>query len=416
MKTLLIADIGGAPKGYPHVAFPKNFYHVGDEAILEATYAWYRKNKPSIQLSYLSWGRSYSKYTAQKISHFVWPTKRFVNRLYFFIFLIKVALHEIFNLKALNKNERRLVEIIRSNDRIHFAGGGNLNSLYPAWLYYMNCLIGLSFILRKEVILTSHTIGPFKFIDWFVTGFFLRLADIVAVREPHARSLRKPMLDVCYFGFKHPKRKIKQRKEVVIGLSLHELKKFNKNETVSFAVRLIYTLSIKNDCSFVFIPHVSTDIAIYKLIHKQVGNRISLAAVDNQVASMLSEIQKIDLLISSRYHGLVFALSQNIPSVSIVADSYYDLKNTNLLETVYDEKAHKYSLDLRHGTEYEKIIPKLNTLIDNVAIEKNRLLRINRSLKINKGLFTLNNLSTFQKSFSPNRLFIFRPFIRFYKA
>ncbi len=401
MKILLIADIGGAPKGYPHINFPKSFFHVGDEAIFKAAYEWYKKNESDCEISFLTWKRTYNSIRGRAFPHLVWPTKRILNRLYFFTLSAKLLLFVATGVSLFSQSEERLIQVVRSHDRIHFIGGGNINSLYPAWLYYVNFLLFASLVCGKDIVLTSQSIGPFKPVDSVVTHLLMKSARIIGVREDKNTQFR-PMLDIAYSELKKPTQRKKRNNKPVVGLSLHPLANNGLEDISIFGIRLIRTLSVKCDCTFIFIPHLLGgknygDRALFARIHKAVGNQIKLAHIDH--ADPVSSVQKAtagtDLLISTRYHGLVFALSQNVPVVSVISDSYYDLKNSQLLKLVYKKKAHLYTIDLRKGSAYENVIPTVQSIIENTAIEKSRLTRINRRLRSDPALFRMRDLKTF---------------------
>lgn len=403
MKVLLIADIGGFPKGYPNLHYPAGFIHAGDEAIFKAACLWYKERKPHYKLSALTWGRRYPQSNITARSHFTWPTQRFINRLYFIKLAIKLSLCKTLKLNIFTANEYSFLEFLLSHDRIHFIGGGNINSMFPAWLYYCYFILFVAYVYNKEVVLTGQTIGPFKRLDYFFGLFFITKASIVGLRE-----LTKPvgnvknMLDIAYNGLPrgHAAKK-NSPKKLVIGLSLHEWRDFTHEKIVSYAIKLIKTISVRYNCQFVFIPHIISrnltcgDIRIYRDLKKYLGSLIILAKIPKKkdfVEAVRGVTRSVDFVISSRYHGLVFALSQNVPALNVILDNYYDKKNTALIKIIYGIRANNYSIDLRSGITYEETIPKITNLIENIGLEQNRLVRINRHLRRDSRLSSLDNL------------------------
>ncbi|HEY6041817.1 MAG TPA: polysaccharide pyruvyl transferase family protein, partial [Anaerolineae bacterium] len=51
----------------------------------------------------------------------------------------------------------------------------------------------------------------------------------------------------------------------------------------------------------------------------------------------------MDMVITTRYHGLVFALSSGVPALAINLDGYYETKNCGLLDLIF-ESSHDYAL------------------------------------------------------------------------
>ena len=427
MKVLLIADIGGFPKGYPLLPYPTGFIHAGDEAIFQASYRWYKTRKPQYLLSALTWGRHENKFNVNFHPHFAWPTQRLKNRLYLIKLALKTVLYKYLRLDTFTFSESSFLLFLLKHDRIHFVGGGNINSMFPAWLYYSYLIMFVSRLYGKELVITGQTLGPFKLIDAILGKILINFASVVGVRETTKSSGKtKSMLDTAYFGLaqKHKDKK-NLNKTLTIGLSLHEWKGYTRQKIVAYAIKLIKTVSVRYDCQFVFIPHIVSrrqdlgDLGIYREIKKALGDRINLTKKSFKrdfVEAVRKATRSVDLIISSRYHGLVFALSQNVPAINVILDNYYDKKNTALLRMVYGQRAKNYSIDLRKGVTYEETIPKIAYLIDNVALEQSRLTRLNRHLKVNP---RISNLDTLLQNEFPavkgQRYFIFNRLLEFHE-
>lgn len=68
--------------------------------------------------------------------------------------------------------------------------------------------------------------------------------------------------------------------------------------------------------------------------------------------SELSQVMKgltstCDLVVSSRYHGVIFALSESVPTLAIVGNTYQHMKNSEALKFVFGSKWKQYLIDLR---------------------------------------------------------------------
>lgn len=368
MKILLVADVGGHPKGYPNLKFRKDYYHVGDEAMLEITRDWYQNN-PENKVTILSWKRKY-KYSKTE-PHFVWPTKRLVSRLYLPWYLLKVLSWRVLKVNFLSPTELRFIKLINSQDRIHFAGGGNITSLFPAWLSYCLFVVITGRFLGKKIIFTSQTIGPFKLVDKIIIGLVLNLADFIGLRQdlhfhnPLKESLiflpkSVGMLDTAY----QIKPKVNKPNQVKrIGISIHE-------ERAQLILKIKKTLQINNRVTFVEIPHiVSSRGKTWKDIRAKTG--------------------KVDLLITSRYHGAVFALSQNIPCIALIPDEYYQIKMIGLLQMIYGSKnILDYCVDLRDSLTFDQSVGKILNLLKNLKYERRLLKNLNNKFADESRLYS----------------------------
>ena len=402
MKILLFANIGSSSN---------NFYHVGDEAMFLETYRWYQQHHPSYKISILT---SQPNHQHLNIKEIINPLDfQFIGKKQILSIFVKTILFTFLNQNLLNQKELTLIELIKKQDRIHFCGGGNLTSIYPLWLYYSLIILVISLIFSKDIVLTSQTIGPFNFIDKILSYLILNRARIVAVRG-HADTLknlgiRSPkifnMLDAAY-GLPTLTNKILPNKNKFrIGLSLH---KWGKSQTFYNAlVKSLISISKKHSIELVFIPHVIVNDKddwdmgfMNSLFNKKTTN---LTITKPNIQDILSSTPEpayyikaltgtLDLLISTRYHGIIFALSQNIPTLTFTPDIYYSDKNSNALKLYYPKNFRAYSFSNSNKNIRTAIIRTLDNIIKNSQKENLYLQKINLKLLKNYDLFH-NNLN-----------------------
>lgn len=401
MKVLLFADSGG------------KYYHVGDEAMLYETLKWYKKNYPKARIIILS-------KSSREFPHLNWPAKRIINRGYFLILAIKTLLWRFLNKNYFNREEFNFVNQIKNHDRIHFTGGGNITSLFTPWLYYSFFVIFVSWLLRKQAILTSQTIGPIWGIDRVFALFILNLPLLIVLREDtkgknplwHYGIIFpeiKGMLDVAYLlPYKTYYQLLPKTNKFKLGLSLHYWQGFNHFKMVSILKRLIKKISQSYPIEVVLIPHVIAkkdypwrDVNLMKLVVKNLPKKIKVVSLTYKQLIKSAHISAItvkkltssvDLLISTRYHGTFFALSQNIPSISLVMDKYYQLKFSQILRIFYKEEAGNYLCGINGNLSSKEIFKKVNKILANLSFEKEKLKRINFKLKKRRDLFWLDEL------------------------
>lgn len=161
-KIILFADVGGHED--------QQYYHVGDEAMLYETHRWYRKYHPAYTLTVFSWFPTHSDMRCTEVPHLRWPKGR--GSTYFLLLITKTLLWRLLDKSYFSKTELAVVTTIQQHDRIHFTGGGNLSSQFRPWLYYCFFVLFVAKLLRKEIIVTSQTIGPLTGIDRLSAVFF----------------------------------------------------------------------------------------------------------------------------------------------------------------------------------------------------------------------------------------------------
>jgi len=400
MKILLIANVGTASN---------NFYHVGDEAMFLETYNWYQKHHPKYKLSVLT---SQSNHSNLKVLEIVSPIEfQFINKRTIFKLILKLKINNIFKINLLTYKEKYLVSIIKKNDRIHFCGGGNINSLFSGWLYYSLLIIKISTILNREIVLTSQTMGPFNFIDKLLAFSILNKVEIIAVRG-HTDTLKNigiispkifNMLDAAYKLPIYTNKSLPKKKNFRIGLSLHEWK--NSEKFFEALIASLEKISETNSIEIVLIPHVLVnddnqwDMGFMSKLFSVHSSKIKI--IKQKTSHILSSkpepayyIKKltgtVDLLISTRYHGLIFALSQNIPVLTYTSDTYYSDKNTNALKFYYPNNFNKYSISSQNINLKPTLTTTIRSIIKNNIQEKQNIKKINSKLLIKYDLFKKN--------------------------
>lgn len=400
MKVLFVANIGTNSDG---------FYHVGDEAMFLETYNWYKKHHPNYELNTLT---SQPNHQNLKITEIISPISFQSFRIKKTLsIMIKLFIFKFFKKNILNQKEKKLFSVIKNNNRIHFCGGGNISSLFHDWLYYSLSIIIIALFLKKEIILTSQTIGPFKFKDKIIVKTVLNKVKIIAVRGDKkdiiSLGIKKPklfdMLDAAYTLPTKSNIKIPSKKKFRIGLSLHEWK-----NNINFAKKLIKDLNkinLNQKIEVILIPHVIVNNKNewgMGFMNSLFDSKNNFKIIEPKIEEILSSvpepaysIKKItstcDLLITTRYHGLIFALSQNIPTLSFVDDEYYFNKNSNAIKRYYPNNLNKYLLN-DNFIQDNQIYLKLKKMISNNTAEKKHITKINSKLLKKYDLF-YNNLN-----------------------
>lgn len=389
-KILLVGDIGGGEK----------HYHAGDEAMSYETIRIYLQYLDKSSLTAFSRIPFNDCYGIHREPNLEWPTKAMKARNYFLILVCKCVLYRFFKIDTFKPFQLSFIKTIERNDIVHFTGGGNMNSIFSYFFYYYLFIIAVAKIFGKKVLLISQTIGPFHFIDWIFALMFINAADAVALREPPGQShvsigiLKKnviAMLDAAYkmpisSSYAPPQKKHKIR----IGLSLHSWKKYDASFIATIFKPVFGKLSKKYDLEFILIPHLffldNNDTSFMKKVTKSISPQ-NVVSIDEYALFSSDALQKtaikkltgsVDILVSTRYHGVVFALSQNIPVLTLEYDPYYSRKNTSALLLVYKKNVEKYISVLQSPDVSDDIYDKLSYLIDNNQKEKDMLFRLNK--------------------------------------
>lgn len=404
-KVLLVADIGTNERG---------FFHIGDEAMFWRTYQWYRAEHPTIKLGALTRGSKglYPELTEHR--HFDYPIGLFRSRLYFICLGFRFLLNRYLKLPLLSQKEYRLHKIILKYDVVHFTGGGNFYSHSPSWLYYMFFLLLVAFTAKKPVYLLSQTIGPFYWFDAQFARVFLNIPQLVALREPWEVSknalqrygIKYPqeerMLDVAYVSMKKSFAKRRSKNSYRVGLSVHDFD--GQGARIRFILQeVIQKLSDSFDVTFVVLPHVlqrndnEWDIWFMQKCFDGIDSQISVEiplyedimySGKHPVEQIQQLTADVDLLISSRYHGLVFGLASSVPCIGIRGGDYYNQKNRGLMYFLYGEEESKYSIDIT-STSSEELFLRCKYMLKSLDAERIKIEDRNKKLTTRQDIFTL---------------------------
>lgn len=388
-KILLFADIGGHQS--------QEYYHVGDEAMWYETVRWYRHHRPSWQVSTFSWFATHTRLNIPEFPHLHWPSGK---PWYFFQLLGKLLLWRTTQYSPFSATELALVQTIAQHDRLHFTGGGNLSSLFRPWLYYCLFVLITARSLGKEVILTSQTVGPITGIDRVFACVALNCAQLIGIRgktpvwrERVRYGLLLPwvqtMIDAAFslHASSITMRGLQtNKKSWVIGLSLHHWQN-QTSQSQAHMRTVLQQLSQVHHCTFLLLPHHCTrdtadpDTAyMLQLLSDVPAHSVQRAQsvcptlLDAKVPAKVirSLTAQVDMLITSRYHGLIFALAAHIPTIVVNCDTYYQQKNAAALEQFLGNDAPAYQVPANSTYASSCLLNRVLHLLKQYPTEKKR--------------------------------------------
>ncbi|MCW8193290.1 polysaccharide pyruvyl transferase family protein [Proteobacteria bacterium 005FR1] len=226
-----------------------------------------------------------------------------------------------------------IYQVIRS-DVVFVCGGGNLTSVWPATLESRLWFLSIANFFRRRVILVSQTLGPFSPEHRERCNEILARADWVGVRD---KSFSKSQVDVpVHFAvddavFLEPQHSRQTRamlgSEPLLAVSLRQLGGTTSDQLQELAAA-INRIAGQRKMSTIFIPHHSPggggDLAIAKAVQQSWSTATPFRVVDPiaRASALKALTRDADLVISMRYHQIVFALSTGVPAVGICTDRY----------------------------------------------------------------------------------------------
>lgn len=203
------------------------------------------------------------------------------------------------------------------------------------------------------------------------------------------------MVDAAYTVLARTKRPTKNPGTLVIGLSLHAWKG-QEQAVIKLIRRTLEAISATHALKIVLIPHHilpsadGPDLAYMQKILMPLSNKItvtqpntdSLSAMKSKTIQHIKQCTtEVDLLITSRYHGIIFACSADVPIVSLNYDEYYSIKNIGALEMFYGKDFAQYCVSLTSSNAGTDLLNKTQSILKNLHKEKKILQIRNDKMK-----------------------------------
>ncbi len=330
MELVLIADVGGAQT-----------YHVGDEAMLEANLGELSRRLPGTRFTVVSADPEATarRYRVEAVAPLGFPSgdaeQDEVRR--------ERRLEEVLR-RAEGADadapppaaEPAVVAAVRRSSAVVVSGGGNLNSSWPEHIYERVALLELARRFGKRRIVLGQTLGPeLRTRERELVHEVLANAHFVGVRETYslryAQALAVPesvlelQLDDAWILEPRAAEAAGGPSRPWIGITLT-----SGIRPLAAATEQLRMLSRALDVDLVFLPHVRgahDDERVARELERAFGGDGRLSVRDVEAAETARRrISGASMVISSRYHPLVFALAAGVPALGVHLDEYTRIK------------------------------------------------------------------------------------------
>lgn len=307
-------------------------YHAGDEAMAEATIEWLRSLSPQLAITVAS---ADPAATAARLDCTAVPWVGFAS-------CATDSERATLTREVTDSSDDLplLVDAVTSADALVIAGGGNLNSMWPEHVHERALAVTMAKRADLPIVVTGQTLGPFDTtVERDAVAGLLEASTVVGVREPHSaaearllgvddeRLILAPDDAVSLHGVRPVGRPDGLAR--TIAVTIHPFAP-EGHERYAELGRQLGRLAERVGAQVLFVPHV----------HTPEGNGMS----DLEVASALAEHCGGDILemptareaawashtawlvVSSRYHPIVFASAAAVPSLALTWGHYTSVK------------------------------------------------------------------------------------------
>lgn len=304
------------------------------------------------------------------------------------------------NIKFLfDKRTRLFVEAYENADTILSSGGGYIHDSRGPIIIFAFFNIYIGYLLKKRVILYSQSIGPIRNkIYRYIAKFVLNRVYMILVREEISKDVLdklgvyKPVVYITAdpaFIYKemndgdiqkllHKENILENNSRILVGITVRHwhypvcsdpISKFESYKR-SIANVCDYIIE-KLDATVVFVPMVvmvnedERDTAKGIIEYVKYKDRTKIITEDYSSVELRYIIGKMDMLIGTRFHSIIFAVTMNVPVVAIAYEhkAFGIMRMLNLEQFVCDIN------DLRT----DELILKINNVLNNKNEIKNEL-------------------------------------------
>ncbi|HET8774299.1 MAG TPA: polysaccharide pyruvyl transferase family protein [Thermoanaerobaculia bacterium] len=318
MRLLVIADVGGEATR-----------HIGDEAMLEANLDAFRNLLPNVAFTVVSrdpaWTAArYGVEGAALVGFPRHPRAQAERR----------ALLD----RLLAGQQHPTVDAVAGADGVVVSGGGNLSSSWPDLLYERVALLQLARKLGKPAVVLGQTIGPrLRDEERRLLADSLSSARFAGVRElPSAAlalELGVPMERLWYqtddalkCGWGQTPTTLNSIAVTIDPLVRARAAVFNP------LIAQLRELSQATGAQLVLIPHVFGDDSLPSDLTEArvIAERLALPSTAIAAGLDAHEVRALtgaaSLIVSTRYHPIVFGLGAGVPAIGIYGDEYCRIK------------------------------------------------------------------------------------------
>lgn len=317
-RLLVIADVGGAETR-----------HIGDEAMLEANLAAFRRFLPGATFTVVSRDPAWTaaRYEVEAVVPFGFSRERSAS-----------AERDSILERVLNGQSSPASDALAGSDGLVVSGGGNLSSTWPDLLYERAALLLLAQKLGKRAVVLGQTIGPrLDEHERTLLTSALSSARFVGVRELHSAVMALGLgVDpdrIWYQCDDAMTAQIPDRLDAAtIAVTIDPQIRAAGESLFNALAAQLRELSRVTGAPLMLIPHAfgdepaPSDLIEAEILAERVAMPNTIIASGLDATRAIAAARGAALVISTRYHPIIFGLSGGVASIGIYGDEYCRIK------------------------------------------------------------------------------------------
>jgi len=257
-------------------------------------------------------------------------------------------------------HEAHLLNLAADADVLHLSGGGYLTGTTLSRLWDNMLLIRIADILGTPVILSGQTIGVFKDkTSKKLARWGLSKAKLIYLRDPegstadiHSLGIKGTHIKVtfddalfCDMADKETVDECLQQNGVATDVPYMAVNVHYFKQTPAESRRVMeriaevcdYVVS-KHNVQVLFIPLAPNDSDAMEEVQGNMSEVSNIIDYNFDYRITKGIISRSEILLTMKHHGIIFAMSTEVPTIAIALDDYYIRKNVGTLKFFNQER------------------------------------------------------------------------------
>ena len=220
---------------------------------------------------------------------------------------------------------------VAAADVVVLAGGGNVCSLYPGLLQERLAIGALARWREVPLVVVSQTIGPtLARADVSAVCRLLGGASVVGVREQFSLTMLRSLGLRAHLQLDDalPLESTLRNPEPYIALTMHHSQ---RGLDLGAMAKALDGLARQTGWRLVFVSHFESatpewsDVRTAEELAARLTADLEILPIQ-RVQDTMEVTSRASLVVSTRYHPLVFGLGMGVPCVGVVQDAYHHVK------------------------------------------------------------------------------------------
>ncbi|WP_051427265.1 polysaccharide pyruvyl transferase family protein [Arthrobacter sp. H20] len=344
MRVAILGDIG------------QRVYHVGDDAMTHAAVdELAARGITDVVLLSRNVADTVHRFGADAVPtiEFPWPYAEYQQYLSDIRSLLAGQPHGLVE----EDQVHRLIETIGGCEAVLIAGGGNMNSVYGWLLYERAAVVEIARHLGKRVVISGQTFGPLLYgADRGVASRMLSLAALAGARENSSLALGRelagstvvPCLDDASFLAAGTGRETNtsvpaagrglDRQDdspppgsYIVGTFAGNTGACPRDQFITAVAAALDAAGELTGLPVLLLPHMAVEGegGVDEAMHAEIAAAMTSPVDARPIASARDTAaltSRAALVVTSRYHPVVFALDGGVPTVALSLDEYSDVR------------------------------------------------------------------------------------------